>query len=77
MRISMMISDARLEQILKDNNIDSSQACLVRWNKRQEFWDWCEKNKIQIYYLGSLYSVYDVWQILDKAHMMWFRLTWE
>ena len=76
MTINQQVGEERLEQILRYNSIDVSQVCIVNWNLRQEVWDWCEKNKIEISYMGSLYSVYDVWQILDKAHMMWFKLRW-
>ena len=66
-----------LNQILKDNNVDGSQVCIVDWTMRQEVWDWCEQSSISISYLGSLYSAYDIWEILKEDHMMWFRLKWE
>jgi hypothetical protein len=71
------IGAVRLAEILRNNNINSNQVCLVNWNLRQEVWDWCEQSNISISYLGSLYSIYDVWQILREDHMMWFRLKWE
>jgi hypothetical protein len=71
------IGAGRLAEILRNNNINSNQVCLVNWNLRQEVWDWCEQSNISISYLGSLYSIYDVWQILREDHIMWFRLKWE
>lgn len=72
-----ILSKEHLNQILKDNNIDGSQVCIVDWTMRQEVWDWCEQSNIPISYLGSLYSIYDVWEITKEDHMMWFRLKWE
>lgn len=71
------IGAVRLAEILRNNNINSNQVCLVNCNLRQEVWDWCEQSNISISYLGSLYSIYDVWQILREDHMMWFKLKWE
>lgn len=73
----MQVSAVELAEILRNNNIDRSQVCLIDWTLRQEVWNWCVKNKIQIYYMGSLYAAYDVWQILREDHIMWFRLKWE
>lgn len=77
MTTAHQVGDERLDQILKNYNITSEQVCVVNWKQRQEIWDWCEQSNITISYLGSVYSVYDVWQILDEQHMMWFRLRWE
>ena len=71
------IGAVRLAEILRNNNINSNQVCLVNWTLRQEVWNWCEQSNISISYLGSLYSIYDVWQILREDHIMWFRLKWE
>ena len=77
MTTAHQVGDERLDQILKNYNITPEQVCLVNWKQRQEVWDWCEQSNISISYLGSVYSVYDVWQILREDHMMWFKLRWE
>lgn len=77
MTTAHQVGQERLDQILKNYNITSEQVCLVNWKQRQEIWDWCEQSNISISYLGSVYSVYDVWQILREDHMMWFKLRWE
>lgn len=77
MTTAHQVGQERLDQILKNYNITSEQVCLVNWKQRQEVWDWCEQLGISISYLGSVYSVYDVWQILREDHMMWFKLRWE
>ena len=70
MTTAHQVGQERLDQILKNYNITSEQVCLVNWKQRQEIWDWCEQSNISISYLGSVYSVYDVWQILREDHMM-------
>lgn len=77
MTTAHQVGQERLDQILKNYNITPEQVCLVNWKQRQEVWDWCEQLGISISYLGSVYSVYDVWQILREDHMMWFKLRWE
>jgi len=77
MTTAHQVGDERLDQILKNYNITREQVCVVNWKHRQEVWDWCEQSNISISYLGSLYSIYDVWEILKEDHMMWFRLKWE
>lgn len=73
----MQVSAVELAEILGNNNIDRSRVCLIDWTLRQEVWNWCEQSNISISYLGSLYSIYDVWEILREDHIMWFRLKWE
>lgn len=73
----MQVSAVDLAEILRNNNIDRSRVCLIDWTLRQEVWNWCEQSNISISYLGSLYSIYDVWEILSEDHIMWFRLKWE
>lgn len=72
------IDKDELTQILsKDYYLSLNQMCLVVRSKHQEVRDWSVQCGITISYLGSVYSVYDVWQILKEDHMMWFRLRWE
>ena len=72
------IDKDELTQILsKDYYLSLNQMCLVVRSKQQEVRDWSVQCGITISYLGSVYSVYDVWQILKEDHMMWFRLRWE
>jgi hypothetical protein len=77
MSTTHQVGAERLDQILKNNNIDRSQVCLVHWALRQEVWDWCEQSSISISFLGSLYARYDIWEIIKEDQMMWFRLKWE
>lgn len=72
------IDKVELTQILsKDYYLAPNQMCLVDRSKQQEVRDWTVQCGISISYLGSVYSIYDVWQILKEDHMMWFRLRWE
>lgn len=72
------IDKDELTQILsKDYYLSPNQMCLVVRSKQQEVRDWSVQCGITISYLGSVYSIYDVWQILKEDHMMWFRLRWE
>jgi hypothetical protein len=64
-------------ELLKNNNIDHTKICLVHWTLREEIWNWSEENNITISYMGSLYPVTDAWLILDKKHLMWFKLRWQ
>jgi hypothetical protein len=72
MTINQQIGEERLEQILKNININHSQVCLVEWFMRDDVRSWCEQNKIEASYSGSLYSLYDVWEISNEEHMIWF-----
>ena len=69
---------------IKDHVIDKrgyvlmgdSRGITVPWEKRVEVYAWCDKNKINVEYQGSM-SGLDLWYIKDDLHRAWFALRWK
>ena len=47
---------------------------------RDAVWQWCEDNKINLEYQGTLYqgtlAGIDLWRIKDEEQRAWFILRW-
>ncbi len=44
-------------------------------NYRKDVWAWCDANKIDLEYQGTLANI-DVWRIKDEEQRAWFMLRW-
>ena len=44
-------------------------------NYRQDVWAWCDANKIDLEYQGTLANI-DLWRIKDEEQRAWFMLRW-
>lgn len=44
-------------------------------NYRQDVWDWCAANKIELEYQGSLGGA-DLWRVRDDRQRVMFILRW-
>ena len=56
-------------RIVHTNEID------LPYTVREEIYDWCMKNKIDVEYQGTMMDT-DVWYIKDEQQRMWFKLRW-
>jgi hypothetical protein len=73
----MALTESEMFAILRDSGRYESEYIFTKFAMRSEVQTWSETNSIRIKYEGTLYGVYDVWNIPDNQHRMWFRLRWQ
>ncbi len=55
--------------------VGDSRDIMLSSTSRQEVWNWCQDNGIEVEYQGTLSGI-DLWRVRDEGQRVAFLLRW-